>query len=1036
MRLMMFRWAVGLCVGLLGVGCGPSRPGTPTWVKENPAVANDNLPRLRARAAYDRTVQVFTQPDCKGAVLVQVVAEEGLAEFEVPVADDSTLTLSLRAVDEEKGTSSDCSVPFVYTEDSRAPEAPSWAADNPVLTNASSPTLRASTEPGSRVAVHASADCSGPELATASADDSGVASLKVPMTANALHRLFLRTRDAAGNPSGCSEGFSLAHDGTPPSDVKFLGFTPASPANHNAPVLAGTSDPGTRVDLFAGSYCSSPALLTVALDAAGRFETTLSVKDDSSVSFSARATDAAGNASDCETTSTYVEDSTAPSAPTGLGLSYLSPNSVTSISVLGGAQTGMQVLLFTNAGCTGTPVASGTVGSFYSTFSVSTVVPENSATTFHLATQDPAGNRSTCAGPITYVHDDVVPELEGVKVSDGPGEDLRHQLVTHVAEAHWEGFTDASGIDLYEHYLSTVPLCSGSASSGLPSPRTTAQTTARLTGLALADNKSYFHCVRARDKAGNWSPYVASDGFRVDVSPPVVSGTTPTTGASGVDILGPVLFTFNEPVDASSLTPGSLTLEVNGSPVATTVACNAAATSCSFTPVRPLPYRETVRATLAATVKDPAGRVMTSPVSLTFTTRGRAWQAPREVRSTRPGLFPDVAVDGQGHALAVWVQGTASGAYRPFASRSSPHAGWEPARELDTVHLGDVERPAVAVNEAGFGVAVWELHGGARVDLYAAEYTPGPGWGEPRLLETRDEPVSTPRVGVDAEGNALVVWRQADGTAESLWAARLVKGSGWGVPLLLELDAGATTVPALALESSGRAVAAWLQPDTGGTVRVRASRFVPGSGWTPPEQAAASGEGLSVSAALSANGSALLLFRGPDASRGPSLFSTRFVPGEGWSAVAIRLGQAPPGAEELGLAMDRWGRAIAAWTEPGASPGYWNLFVSRFLPEEGWRTPVSVSALSASQPSVASDGQGNFHLVWVENVYGSDQVFAARYPEGATALSSAREIEPYHGGTSKRPRVRANGTGAAMTVWYRDNGGGFDSNLVYAAAYE
>ncbi|AKJ07917.1 Hypothetical protein AA314_09543 [Archangium gephyra] len=1007
-------------------------------MKENPAVANDNHPRLRARATSGATVQVYNHPDCGGLVLLEAVADEsGSAEFELSVEDDSVTTLSLRAVDEETGRSSFCSMPFVYTEDSRAPEVPQWAADNPVLTNASTPTLRASAEPGSRVAVHSSADCSGPELANAQAEDSGAVSLKVPMTANASHRLFLRARDAAGNASGCSEVFSLEHDGTRPEDVRFLGFSPASPANHNAPVLTGSSEPGTRVELFAGASCSPPALGPLSLDADGHFETPLSVRDDSSVYFSARATDAAGNTSDCETTSTYVEDSTPPPAPSGLALSYTSPGPSTTVSVTGSAQTGLRVHLFTGGGCTGAPAATGSVGSFSSTFSVTTPVAENSTTLFHVATLDPAGNRSTCAGPLTYVHDNVPPELEGVKVSDGPGEDLRHQLVANVAEAHWEGFTDAHGIVQYEHYLSTVPICSG-YQPGLPEPRATTQSTARLTGLALVDNKTYYHCVHAKDGAGNWSPYVASDGFRVDLSPPVVSSTSPTTGLTQVDILGPVRFTFNEPVDASSLTPGSLTLEVNGEPVATTVTCNAAATSCSFTPVNPLPYREGVRATLAATVKDTAGRVMTSPVSLSFTTRGREWQAPREVRSTRPGLFPDVAVDGQGHALAVWVQGTSSGAYRPFVSRSSPYAGWEPARELDTVHPGDVERPAVAVNEAGFGVAVWELHGATRVDLYAAEYTPGTGWGEPRLLESRDEPVSTPRVGVDAEGNALVVWRQSDGTAESPWAARFVKGGGWGAPLLLETDAGAATVPALALEGSGRAVAAWMQPDSGGTVRVRASRFVPGSGWTPPEQAAAAGEGASVSAALSANGSAFLVFRGPEASRGPSLFSSRFVPGEGWSATATRLGAAPPGSEEMGLAMDRWGRAMAAWTEPGSSPGFWNLFVSRFLPEEGWRTPVSVSAYSqpVSQPSVASDGQGNFHFVWVENVYGIDQVFAARYPEGATAFSSMQELEPYSTGTSKRPRVRANGAGAAMTVWYRDNGGGYSSNLVQAAAYE
>ncbi|HZI05016.1 MAG TPA: hypothetical protein VEZ71_13385, partial [Archangium sp.] len=156
---------------------------------------------------------------------------------------------------------------------------------------------------------------------------------------------------------------------------------------------------------------------------------------------------------------------------------------------------------------------------------------------------------------------------------------------------------------------------------------------------------------------------------------------------------------------------------------------------------------------------------------------------------------------------------------------------------------------------------------------------------------------------------------------------------------------------------------------------------------------------------------------------------------EGWSAVATRLGEAPPGAEDMGLSMDRWGRAMALWTQPGSSAGSWFLATARFTPEEGWRS-VSVGYRSASQPSVASDGQGNFHLVWVENAYGIDQIFAARYPEGATTLGPVQEMEPRHGGTSKRPRVRANGTGSAMAVWYRDNGGGYSSNLVYAAAYE
>jgi hypothetical protein len=1000
-------------------------PETPKW-SGSPATSTQNELTLKMVARYTARVELFASDDCTGTVLGTAAPDKSdLVSFPVTVATGSTTSFTARSLD-SIGNRSECSQVHTFTHDLQPP-AP------PVLRGASSPnasrtvSLLTTVEPGSKVSLYRSTGCFGGVIGSETADDKGAVSLFVTVDYDSVTTFSARATDVAGNVSSCSEAFVYTHDGSPPSAVSFR-FSPDSPANDNAPLLEGTTEPGARVLVFTGVSCAGDPLATPPVSASGSFAVKLTVADDTTSSFSAYAIDVAGNVGACSSMR-YVEDSTPPAAPSALKLSPTSPNESSTVTV-SGTSGPSQVLLFTSEDCTGTPLASSPLSAGEGFFSVSAGVPENATTSLYVSARDAAGNRSECLGPLVYVEDSTPPATDSARVVDGPAEDLRYQLVSDVAEANWTGFTDAKGVVLYDHLLSLVPQCDSSL-AGVRA--TTTRTFARFTGLSLSEGRLYFHCVRAQDAAGNWTPFVASDGFRVDLTPPSVSDVLPAQGSADVDIQAPLRFTFSEPVDVSTLTADLLTLEVAGGHVATTVACEPSGTSCSFTPVSPLPYRESVRATLAA-VKDQAGRVMPSPVSVSFTTRGRAWQPPREVRPTRPGLHPDVALDGQGRALAVWVQGTSSGAFRPFASRSTATAGWEPARELDTVHPGDVEHPAVAVNEAGFGVAVWELHDGAQVDLYAAEYTPGTGWSEPHLLESGAGPVSTPRVGVDAQGNALVVWRQSDGTAASLWASRLVGGGGWSSPLLLEAEAGATSVPALAVERSGRALAAWLQPDSGGNVRVRASHFVPGSGWTSPEQAADVGSGASVAAALSANGSALLVFRGGNlASGAPSVQATRFVPGVGWSAATL-LGSAASGGDEPSVALDRWGRAVAAWTAPGdVSPSL--LRLQRFTPEDGWQ-PVEVVTGRASQPSVAADGQGNFHIAWVENVSGVDRVYAARYPEGATALAFTGALEPAHGGTSKRPRVRANAAGGAVTVWYRDNGGGFSSNLVYAAAYE
>ncbi len=92
-----------------------------------------------------------------------------------------------------------------------------------------------------------------------------------------------------------------------------LSTAPGSPANDNAPALRGTAEELSTVTLFAATECTGPALASVTAAQLASPGFTVNVADDSTTTFTARATDANNNPGACSAPQVYVEDSTAPS---------------------------------------------------------------------------------------------------------------------------------------------------------------------------------------------------------------------------------------------------------------------------------------------------------------------------------------------------------------------------------------------------------------------------------------------------------------------------------------------------------------------------------------------------------------------------------------------------------------------------------------------------------------------------------------------------------------------------------------------------
>ena len=171
------------------------------------------------------------------------------------------------------------------------------------LINDATPTFRfTSSEAGSTFECHFDAGAFGP-----------CSSPFTPLAARTegTHTFFVRAVDAPGNVSAsASRAFTV--DTIPPPTPKIAGTNPVSPANDNNPKVKGNAAAGTTVKLYTTAGCTGSPAAQAPTAIFGAPGISVSVADNTTTSFRATATDAAGNTSGCSPAVTYVEDSTLP----------------------------------------------------------------------------------------------------------------------------------------------------------------------------------------------------------------------------------------------------------------------------------------------------------------------------------------------------------------------------------------------------------------------------------------------------------------------------------------------------------------------------------------------------------------------------------------------------------------------------------------------------------------------------------------------------------------------------------------------------
>jgi hypothetical protein len=201
------------------------------------------------------------------------------------------------------------------------------------------------------------------------------------------------------------------------------------------------------------------------------------------------------------------------------------------------------------------------------------------------------------------------------------------------------------------------------------------------------------------------------------------------------------------------------------------------------------------------------GRVWT--VRASYRTAAGVWSKRAVLSGPDPTgpVAPQLALEGNGGATAVWSRSIGNTIGLELVTRSAATGKWSPVTKLFSGAPAAVS-PEIATDAKGDGVIVWTSQPSA-FTVDASVRRPGKPWSKPTQLATGGGAVS-PQVAIDAHGGALAVWARNIGSVSRVQAAALpVTGTKWSAAKAISTTGGDSITPQAALDADGDGATAW-----------------------------------------------------------------------------------------------------------------------------------------------------------------------------------------------------------------------------------
>jgi hypothetical protein len=204
--------------------------------------------------------------------------------------------------------------------------------------------------------------------------------------------------------------------------------------------------------------------------------------------------------------------------------------------------------------------------------------------------------------------------------------------------------------------------------------------------------------------------------------------------------------------------------------------------------------------------------------------------------------------------------------------------------------------------------------------------------------------VAEPKVAVDPSGNAMTVWSQWDDGVYSSWYSDYVVGEGWGPATLLEdEEVEDAAYPRIASDPSGNFLVVWQQRDEG-VDSIWSSRYVPGEGWSTPGTVEDNDFfATHPQVVVDRYGNGTAVWYQSDGARN-TICSSRYIPGEGWGVMELASTNETGGSAGASAAVDSIGNVFAVWLQDDGER--YNVWANTYFNPDTVVPPISIESPS------------------------------------------------------------------------------------------
>jgi len=353
---------------------------------------------------------------------------------------------------------------------------------------------------------------------------------------------------------------------------------------------------------------------------------------------------------------------------------------------------------------------------------------------------------------------------------------------------------------------------------------------------------------------------------------------------------------------------------------------------------------------------------------------------------------PQVVALTNGDLLVLWEENSPGGiptqlSYNRYSQSSRSWGDSERINASAFAHMS----PRLVADGSDNVMAVFEMAGMGPATIAALIYDgDNDQWVGAATVDELNEEAGHPRVSINHQGDAMVIWLQDD----RVYSRRYQFSTEmWGSVEAID-DVGAGLLQpglALSVDSRGNFTAVWSQEGEALSFSfIWSNRYIPGQGWIGADEITGSALGFNPQLVIDRDDNMLLVWR-QDVNAG-NILSSRFdALDESWSmAELLEEGEQP--ASSPRLTIDESGNAMAIWQQNRSGTFFDNngifyidppsIWVKRFShTHDSWEASQVISVLGGAvdSPAITHNASGEITALWMHTLEGQPTIQSRRF---------------------------------------------------------